>query len=50
MTMHRHLRPWVWVALGVITGIMTGILFIICAAATIEAITGFNPLWLIGSM
>ncbi len=50
MTMHRHLRPWVWVAISIATGMFTGIMFIISLGAVFEAFTGFNPLWLLGSM
>ena len=47
---HRRLRPWVWTAIGIITGAVIACMCIACFCMTIEALTGFNPMWLLGSM
>lgn len=47
---HRRLRPWAVMTVSVFLGVVGALLFIICACYTFEALTGFNPLWLTGSM
>lgn len=46
----RRLRPWVVMAISVFVGTTVALMLIIALCATFEALTGFNPLWLMGSM
>ena len=49
-TKRRRLRPWVVKTLEIMTGagICLALLVMWCYVA--EAVTGFNPLWLLGAM
>lgn len=47
---HRRLRPWAVMTVSVFLGVTCALLLIIFFCYTIEALTGFNPLWLTGSM
>lgn len=49
-TKHRHLRPWVTQALQILVAVVTVLLLGIMFCHVVEAFTGFNPMWLAGSM
>lgn len=46
----RRLRPWVIHTLEAVEGIAFGIVIIAMFCYVFEAMTGFNPLWLLGCM
>ena len=50
MKTKKRLRPWATHTLEAIEGIAIGILIIAGFCYTFEALTGFNPLWILGGL
>lgn len=50
MTRRRHLRPWAWTAIHITAGTAFALIFCALWCYVIEAMTGFNPLWLVGAL
>ena len=44
----KTLRPWAYHTLEALEGIIIAIFLIVGFCYTFQAMTGFNPLWLIG--
>lgn len=50
MEKHRRLRPWVIHTLEAVEGLVMALMIIAGFCCVIEAMTGFNPMWLLGCM